>query len=169
MSKVVKYNVWAQIEGVDKHDDVLEGDSYREPHLLGEFKREKDAEAYVDKLDSVLDGGESVRDFLIRWNSALLHLLDWVEGTSRDDRYWWGAVEYFAALFSNSMAARSECLFPPSVDCVVMRLGLGGGPVKERSAAWYENGIWQLYKRSLAKGSGIKPVSRRETRKVTVS
>lgn len=169
MSRVVKYNVWAQIEGVDKHDDVLEGDSYREPRLLGEFKREKDAEALLDRIDDMIEGvGEPAEVFLNRWYHALGVLLDWISGTSGQDTYRNGAVDTFATILAAELVGRRECILAPSVLEVIKTLELDIGN-RPRSEAWYEQRLHRLYKRSLAKGKVVKPVSRRETGKAAVS
>jgi hypothetical protein len=47
---VVRYKVWAHIEGVDEDGDCIRGDEYFEPHLLGEFDTPDEARDFQDKL-----------------------------------------------------------------------------------------------------------------------
>jgi len=47
--KVVKYNVWVHIEGVNKDGDTVE-DEYYEPLKAGEFKKLETAEKFRDTL-----------------------------------------------------------------------------------------------------------------------
>lgn len=48
-NKVVKYNVWVHIEGVNRDGDTVE-DEYHEPQKVGEFKKLIDAEMFRDML-----------------------------------------------------------------------------------------------------------------------
>lgn len=49
-NKVVKYNVWIHIEGVNRDGDCIEGDDIHEPVEAGEFKKLEDAEYLRDLL-----------------------------------------------------------------------------------------------------------------------
>jgi hypothetical protein len=53
--KVVRYNVWVHIEGVNKEGDTIEGDDYYEPHKAGEFKKLETAEEFRDMLVDTAD------------------------------------------------------------------------------------------------------------------
>lgn len=73
--KITKYNVWVHVEGVNREDDVIDGEVV-EPHLLESFKKPEDADALILKLDDAAGGREPADVMLDRTLEDLLAMLD---------------------------------------------------------------------------------------------
>lgn len=51
MERLVKYNVWIHIEGVNEDGDTIQGDDFFEPHKLGAFDTGVEAEEFRDMVE----------------------------------------------------------------------------------------------------------------------
>jgi hypothetical protein len=65
MAKVAKYNVWVHIEGVDKHEDCIEGDDHFAPHKAAVCRTAEDAEKIRDCLLEFVDVAVDMNNRLV--------------------------------------------------------------------------------------------------------